>query len=328
MSDHAPSLDEMRAMLKEFEEDRAQYFRERNPSWSEEEVRVAVAGASELRGYGFRERQSDRLNSLLYLGGLSSALRGIAIAPPPADAAHTLAAFDAEVPVDRIPSEGWRVYHANLEDGSEVEFTEAEQAAHFAQVARSSKPSIFCAHCRSPLGTRLPAGPKGEPAPVVYVRGARCVPRTCSKLWWELLDGRRVLSCTHAQLEATLNVFHELNCPPSQAHLDTCPDREGHAYVAHLRDSRELMGAINDDWTYAFGVAQLIRWKNTALLHHGRVILKLEADRIAIGKVKLPYNLDDGTLAIRKAHVPVDGIPLFRGTRGRCPKCGHVQRLE
>jgi hypothetical protein len=315
-------------MLKEFKEDRAQYFRERNPSWSEEEVRAAVARALEFRGYGFGDRQSDRLDALFYLGGLRSVLRGVGIAPPPADAGHTLAAFDPDVPVDRIRSDGWRLSSVNLEDGSEVEASEAELAARLAQIARASKPSIFCGRCRSPLGTRLPAGPKGEPAPVVYVRGARCVPRTCNKLWWEVLDGRRVLSCTHAHLEATQDVFRELMHPPTRAHLATCPDRESHAYVAHVRDSRALMDAINDDWTYAFGVAQLIRWKNTALLHQGRVILKLEVDRIALGRVRMPYDFGDGELVARDVQVPVDGIPLFRGTRGRCPKCGHVQRLE
>ncbi len=213
-------------------------------------------------------------------------------------------------------------------EGNLLSVSEEEQRAERRQIELYSRPNIFCTTCEHPLGIRLPRGPQGEEPPVVYVRGSWARPGVCNQLWWERLDGSPSRSCVHSRVDRVVAILHGLAFPDTAEHIAACPERELHAEIARIERDMAARQHVQVDWTYAFGVVQLVKWKNTALLHNGDALLKLDAKSIALPLVSVPYIQGTGGFVQMRVHVPADGIPLIPGTRGRCPKCGHVQRLE
>ncbi len=204
-------------------------------------------------------------------------------------------------------------------------------ADYEARMATASRPNVFCGSCRHPLGKRPPSGPKGEAPTVVYVRGARYAPRECHKLWWDLPDGQRLLSCTHAHLDFTwaviASVLHSFTT--GQRSECDCDAVELHALYKYFMENRAAGMRAIIDLPHAMGIVQLLRWKPTALVQLGpREVVKVRGDMLGSGRVRVRYRTDDDSPAEKYAWVPIDGIPVPRGTRGKCPRCGAVQRLE
>lgn len=316
----------------ELENEAAAGWRARHPSLPDEAV-AAMARVTASRwgfdlAFGGASKAAKIARVLHNVDYKESLLQGVhAVVTSSSKTGKMLPVCQSSVPIDNVARTGWALFHVD-EEGRSIPASDEEQQAAFRDVERASKPSIFCARCNHPLGIRLPNGPKGEVPPVVYVRGPRAEPGICNKLWWESLDGRSFRSCTHSLVHQTQAVLHALQFPDTDEHIASCPDQDLHALAGHIERDPEVQRCIREDWTYALGIAQLIRWKNTALMHNGDVILRLDAKHISALRARIPYDQGTTDPIYRKVNVPVDGIALLRGTRGRCPSCGHIQRLE
>ncbi len=321
--EHTPGYSKLKSEI-------AARLRVDRPDWPEEVIAAVAEGKTTKEGFDLAlggAKKADKLFLPLSDDELEKQLYGVQFPSwPPKNTERMLPSSQTTLPVDRVRCElmtvGWE------RDGEVITLSDEEQKAIFREVERASKPSIFCAQCRHPLGMRLPGGPKGEAPPIVYVRGPGPTPGSCKKLWWELLDGRHVQNCSHCRLHNTLGLLHALQFPDTEEHVASCSDRELHELVNHVQHDSEILERVREDWMYALGIAQLIRWKNTALVHNYNAILKVDTTRLALATARIPYYQGSAALVHKEAYVPVDGVPLFRGTRGRCPKCGHVQRLE
>lgn len=201
-----------------------------------------------------------------------------------------------------------------------------------ARIATASRPNMFCYSCRHPLGTRPPSGPRGEPSTVIYIRGARYTHGRCNPVWWELANGQRLLSCTHAHLQFTWAVVGSLvHSMVTGARIECdCGNDPLHTLYAYFLDNLDIGREAAVDLPHAMGIVQLLRWKPTALVQEasGGKIAKVAGNMLGSGKVEIRYRTDAGTAAEKYTWVPIDSLPIPRGVRGRCPKCGEVQRLE
>ncbi len=205
-----------------------------------------------------------------------------------------------------------------------------EAAKKLREIAAAARPNIRCYSCGHPLGVRPPGGPRGESPPCVYIRTARAYTYRCSPLWWEVPGDKNQRACVHARYFSTLAVLEVINAGSDPAHIAECPERGLHELASRVEalvvTGKLDIGEAGERWTDLLGTVQLIRWKSSAILDTGGNVFKMSGDQLAGHRVTVLYS-DDGKVK-KTIWVPGDSTAVFMGTRGRCPKCRHVQRLE
>lgn len=295
------------------------HFTEHFPTWSHAQVERAAADACCTIFPGMENHRGLQLMRYMAHGELELLLHGIKV----------------------------RYHGKRFADENKVDFTalakyatspgyfdtlDEEMQKYYSAVKKGSRPSIRCKKCDEALGVRLPEGPKGEACPLVCVRGPHSATDTCTKLWWQTLGSHRVLRCSYSRLHDGLGILHGLAFPDTEKHLHECEAKEFHREIEFIRADESLMDTIRNDWTHVLGIAQIIRWKNSAKAvassESGRVEIRTHSPLLALADVPIPYYQGYQDLTFKTTRLPIDGVMLIRGTLGCCPQCSTVQRLE